>query len=159
MKRGNPQQESSAVLPEQGHDLAPYPNLPCGAVLIVDDEMLVRRGVCRMLTECSSVESAASAEQAFLVLGETSFHAVVTDFQMTEQDGFWLLEKVRHLQPSARRVLMSSLQPPGLDDHQLSGLVQRFLAKPFSPTDLLSALEHEDSSIIEPGESDLAASV
>ncbi len=128
-------------------------------VLIVDDESLVRRGLSRVLSERFALKTARSAEQAFFILGEMTFYAIISDYQMPGRDGIWLLEKARRIQPAMRRVLHSSIIPPGIEDCEESGLVHRYLRKPTRQEELLDALGCDETLVAAPADSDVSDSV
>ena len=106
--------------------------------LIVDDDPAFRRATTRQLSPYGKTVEAPSAETAVRFLDATMFDAVITDFEMPHQNGVWLLERVRERQPDARRVLMSGSEPQGLAAHIGSGLVQKWLPKPFTDIELLA---------------------
>ena len=111
---------------EKQDRIIPLETIPKLCVLVVDDEYLVRNSICRVLKEWFVVYTAASAEQALLRLTTTDLFAIVTDYQMTGNDGIWLLNWVKQLQPEAKRMLASSVEPSDLEDCLDSGLIDHF---------------------------------
>jgi DNA-binding NtrC family response regulator len=77
-------------------------------LLVVDDdpELLELWGVTFELD--FDVRLVGSADDALAALAADSFDAVLTDLNMPERDGAWLLEQVRAKHPGVRRFLMSS---------------------------------------------------
>lgn len=119
------------------------PELPAGGrprVLLVDPlPRMLRLGV-RLLDRDCEVETAESAEDAFLRLCERRFHAVVTDFGLAGRDGLWLLRFCERRHPSTRRVLHTGEEPGAFLPHLRSGLVQACVRKPATREGLLSSI-------------------
>lgn len=109
-------------------------------VLVVDDEPLLRRALWRILKSEFDLELAESAEKALELLRSRAFDIILTDHDMPEHDGRWLLEQVQAEHPHVRRILTSGRSPTGIDEHLASGLVQCFIPKPAALEDLLPAL-------------------
>jgi DNA-binding NtrC family response regulator len=119
------------------------PEFPAGGrprVLLVDPQpQMLRLGVRLLDCECE-VETAGSAEDAFVRLCERRFHAVVTDFGLAGRDGLWLLRFCERRHPSTRRVLHTGDDPATFLPHLQSGLVQACLMKPATREGLLSSI-------------------
>jgi CheY-like chemotaxis protein len=107
--------------------------LPRLRLLLVEDYAVSRSAAQRELAPAFAVSAVSSGEEALLrVQGSPgSFAVVLADFRMPEMTGIELLEHLRLLEPSMRRVLMSSTEVPGLAGYTAVGLVQGFLRKPF----------------------------
>lgn len=108
-------------------------------VLVVDDDERVLRGTKRTLEKGHDVLTATSAEAALAILDTQEVDVVLTDHGMPGGDGLWLLEQVRDRYPRVRRILTSG-QPPELDLHIGSGLVQTFVPKPAPSEELVASL-------------------
>lgn len=111
-----------------------------GRVLLVDDEPMVLRALVHLLKEVWTVDTADSAEHALLLMASRPYDAVLTDYDMDGRDGVWLLEQIKRRYPTVRRVLHSGSDPNDLDTHLRSGLVQRFVKKPASASQLIASL-------------------
>jgi two-component system response regulator HupR/HoxA len=111
-----------------------------GRVLLVDDEPTVLRSLVRLLKETWTVDTADSAERALLLLANRAYDAVLTDYEMVGRDGIWLLKQVERRYPDVRRVLHSGSDPEDVISHVRSGLVQSYLQKPATATDLQRSL-------------------
>lgn len=110
-------------------------------VLLVDDTAEILRSVCRLFRRQGfEVVARESAESAAEALASTTFDAILTDHDMGGHDGVWLLRLAQAAQPSARRVLTSGRDIPGIDDLIADGLVHSFLAKPVDETELVEAV-------------------
>ena len=109
-------------------------------LLLVDDEAALLRAGARILEPEFKVETATSAEQAADMLVRRRYDLIVTDYEMPGRHGIWLLELAQQRLPAARRVLVSGSQPPGVELQLLSGVVHRFVEKPFMPSQLAKAV-------------------
>jgi DNA-binding NtrC family response regulator len=109
-------------------------------VLIVDDEALVLAAYARSFGRRVTLKIALGASEAMDVMGREALDVVVTDYLMPGVDGVALLDMVRVLYPSTRRILMSASFVPELSEHLRSGLVEGFLSKPFTEGELFELL-------------------
>jgi PAS domain S-box-containing protein len=107
------------------------------ALLLVDDEALVRTGTAEMLRELGhKVVEASGAVPAleFLEAG-LEVDAIVTDYKMPRMDGAALAQRVRALRPSVPILIISGYAGGGG-----ASLDWPMLAKPFRQTDLAAAI-------------------
>lgn len=108
-------------------------------VLVVEDDAAVRGVLTTVLNRNGyQVESADSAEAAVAFL-DHAFDAIVSDWQMGEHDGVWLLEQVRRRNPETVRVLISG-GGPGEVSVGPANAVQHYLPKPLELARLLRTL-------------------
>ena len=91
------------------------------------------KSTCRIL-------QAASAEDVLVILTTNSVDTLLTDLNMAGNDGLWLLEKAKSLQPNARRLLMSGEEPPNIKSLVASGVIHAFIAKPASVDAIVEAV-------------------
>ncbi len=111
----------------------------CKQVLVVEDDKIVRELLSVALRRSGfEVSVADSAESAVQFLDKT-FHAVVSDWEMGEHDGVWLLEQARRKNPEVRRVLISGGRPRMVDVGP-SAAVQHYLPKPLELSELIKML-------------------
>src|SRR5687767_4740031 len=108
---------------------------PTEVVLVVDDEVIVRAPVCRMLRHLGYfVLEANNGEEALLVMQEyhSPIHLVITDVMMPEMDGRQLIAMLRDWYPQMRVLFISGYSAEQLEAQ--GGMVQgaAFLPKPFS---------------------------
>jgi DNA-binding NarL/FixJ family response regulator len=109
-------------------------------VLIVDDQPLVGSAFARLLPSTLEVIVEVSAQGALDRALAEPFDAVLSDYEMRPHDGLWLLAKLRELRPQMRRVLISGAEPPRIEEHTASGLVDAFVHKPATRRDLMISL-------------------
>ena len=111
-------------------------------VLIVDDELPIRRIVTRWLRAWGyDVTSAESAIEALGVMAAKPADIMLCDVTMPEHDGFWLAERVRTQWPQTAIVMATAL-----DDVQTVRKSRRlgavdYVTKPFNNTLLRQALD------------------
>lgn len=108
-------------------------------ILVVDDEMYVRRSVARVLERAQyEVVIAEDARQALAYARQMPIHAAIVDYDLPESDGLQVLSQLRDLQPSCLRILMTGLQDPQLYiDAVNRGEVLRVIRKPADGAGLL----------------------
>jgi len=113
------------------------------AVLVVDDDLIVGRSLCRALQALRPdfrVELAMSGEAALSMLSASRFDVVITDLEMGRVSGADLLRILARDYPAVRRVVHSShVEPSQMDD--LRRLAHAVLDKGARPGDVLAAVE------------------
>lgn len=122
------------VLPDAPDDAAPAPVAP--RVLVVDDEITVRRVVARALrTAGHDVVEADSIHAALRLLRDAGVDLVVTDLRLPDGDGLALARTAEQVAPTTRFLLMTGFAEIDEVDGQ-----PRLLRKPFTPAELLAAV-------------------
>jgi CheY-like chemotaxis protein len=124
---------------EASDNLPPEAKPPGKRVLVVDDEPVIRRTVCRMLEAAGHVtREAGSGNQAIALFTQGErFDVMLSDVRMPDGDGPTAAARVRAIAPGTRVVLMS-----GYQDH-VDESADAFVAKPFTRGVLLAAVEGE----------------
>ena len=78
-------------------------------ILIADDEVLIREGLCEALERPGHVvESVADGHAARRALAGTAYDVVILDLRMPGPSGMDLLEEVRDRQPEALAILLTA---------------------------------------------------
>ncbi len=113
-------------------------------LLIVDDDENILKVAQRMLAGAFSIKTAKNAVEGARLLKENYFNAVLTDFNMPDRNGLWLLDIARKSNPQIRRVLFSGDGPADISEHMQSGLIHKFVAKPSGKKELTAALKYYD---------------
>lgn len=111
-------------------------------ILIVDDDPAVAESCRRILSaEGFRTAVAGNARDAALMLSsDTAFDLMLTDIKMPQQDGFQLIAQTRRAHPDLRILMMTGyLMPETIEQGRFSG-VDGFIAKPFTPGELLAAV-------------------
>ena len=74
--------------------------LPPVHVLVVDDSSMIREVLTRMLEwHGATVTAAGSAEHALDLLEQLRPDVLLSDLEMPDKDGYWLIGRVRALAP------------------------------------------------------------
>jgi len=110
------------------------------AVLVVEDEPDVRLVISRMLEEAGfAVVPASSGSEALGQLTDGIDLAVV-DIRLPGLSGPEVAQRAWSARPSLPILFVSGFPEPALADPAAHGLVRHFLAKPFSPDQLVTAV-------------------
>jgi CheY-like chemotaxis protein len=110
------------------------------AVLIVEDEQLVRLSAAQMIEDAGfEAIEAANADEAIRILeSRRDIRVVFTDIQMPgSMDGLKLARAVRNRWPPIKIIVTSGRQP--IADHDLPE-GGRFFAKPYDPRKICEVL-------------------
>lgn len=109
-----------------------------GAILVVDDERLIRDLLAKTLRrEGWPVVAAESGEQALEIMQTTKVQVVVSDIVMPEMDGFELLSSVKKVDPKLPVILISGRAGRTREDVMEAG-ADDFIPKPFNNTEVIS---------------------
>ncbi|MBK8014963.1 MAG: response regulator [Deltaproteobacteria bacterium] len=114
-------------------------------VLIVDDELLLRRLLERILRAPTESQSVADAETGLLLLEQQPFDVVVSDCSMAGMDGVTFLSEVARRWPATRRILLSGSLPEDADDLVARGICHAYGAKPLGAKAVLSLVMGAES--------------
>lgn len=119
-------------------------------ILIVDDEESVALVVARSLKALGdryTIEVVDSGLVALEKLKQSSYHILITDYQMPEINGLQLAEQVQQFAPTTQIILMSAFGTSGLRKQAMEMGLAGFIDKPFEITDLrelVSAIAEQD---------------
>lgn len=111
-------------------------------ILVVDDEPIVLKSLSETLREegCEVV-TASNATEALNYVRQQQFAVVITDQRMPRMSGLELLERVRLLQPTASRILVTAvLNVDTLVEAINKGEIHRFISKPWLCEELMEAV-------------------
>lgn len=111
-------------------------------VLIVDDDFVITRALSELVEKMGHRATVCSDGLDAIALLETRPpNAVLTDWQMGEISGIDVLEVAQFRVPLARRILVTA-SPTAADVREAirAGVVQVLIEKPWSLTDIRSAL-------------------
>lgn len=111
-------------------------------ILVVDDDPQIVE-VCTKALQASGfvVESSLDGREAIALLGGKEFDLLIVDLMMPDVDGFEILRIAREHSPSTARIIITGY---GTMDKALESIrvgAQGFLEKPFSPEDLIGAVQ------------------
>lgn len=110
-------------------------------VLVVDDDQRTRESLVEILRRAGyEAVSLASGEGLEELLSGHNFAAAIIDYHLPARNGLEIARSLRQVLPACRIVLISSEYRPRHQPRASSEAVDRFLAKPFSKSALLSTL-------------------
>jgi DNA-binding response OmpR family regulator len=118
----------------------PAPKTLCQRVLVVEDELIIGEIAAEALQDAGyEVFTAASAEEAEIILRDVSVDVLFTDINLGGQDGFELAQAALSLQPLLSVVFTSGRSRIGHGMCVSVGVP--FLAKPYRLTELVATIE------------------
>ncbi|RBL82582.1 DNA-binding response regulator [Streptomyces cavourensis] len=112
-------------------------------LLIVDDHLIIRRGLARILLEdprVGRVDEAADAPSALRALRQGRYDALVLDVALGERDGLDVLKTVRADYPALGVVMLSVYPESQFAVRALRAGAHAYLNKGCDPDELLAAL-------------------
>ncbi|NLF39638.1 response regulator, partial [bacterium] len=121
-----------------------------GAILLVDDEPMVRNVCAKMLERCGlSVMKAASGAEAIALVREHHgrIDAVILDLSMPQMDGMTALREMRKVEPGIKVILSSGYSEQEALEHGREAGTVGFLQKPF----VLDQLRNEVQRVLKGG--------
>lgn len=111
------------------------------AILIVDDEELLRDVIAEHLGGEYRVEKAASTAEADIQMGSMHFDLVLVDHLMPDEVGLDFLMRVKDHFPETKRILITGyLNPDLISRAQTLADLSAYLIKPISATQLKAAV-------------------
>jgi DNA-binding NtrC family response regulator len=111
-------------------------------ILVVDDDRVVLSS-CRRILDAEGYETilTSSVKEALQILEEKNFDLLLVDVIMPEYDGMYLIGSVRDKLPRLPILVMSGYPTPETISSGLQMGATRFIAKPFTPDELIKAVE------------------
>lgn len=110
-------------------------------ILIVEDELEVRRSLQRLVTRFGySARVAASAEEADPWLESERFEACLLDIQLPRMNGIEFLRWAHRRDPELAVIMLTGLDDPGLAIECLEAGARTYLVKPVDAEFLRLAL-------------------
>lgn len=109
--------------------------------LIVDDDQIVLDS-CRRVLEADGFEVylVPGAEKALEALENNTYELLLIDVKMPGRDGMYLMRKVKAQWPQVPIVVMSGYPTPETIADGFKLGAELFIAKPFTPDELLEAV-------------------
>jgi DNA-binding NtrC family response regulator len=112
-------------------------------ILIIDDDDVVLRSCTRILeSEGYNVTTATSVSDALDILNSRFFALMLVDIKMPEEDGISLILKARERGYMIPILVMSGYPTEETIRHSLASGAKGFIAKPFTPDELLEAVRN-----------------
>jgi response regulator RpfG family c-di-GMP phosphodiesterase len=111
-------------------------------ILVVDDDASVRDVIQVLLREegynCTALDSADAALDAVRL---ADYPLVICDVRMPGRDGFWLLDRLREVQPEAAVIMLTAFGDTEAAVQCLRNGAADYLLKPPKVTELVRAIE------------------
>ncbi|KAA9005381.1 response regulator [Paenibacillus spiritus] len=119
------------------------------SILIVDDEVLIREGLSRMISKQSEffhvAGSCQNGREALELLSGGGIDLVITDIRMPEVDGLELIRKVKEHYPNTRCILMSGFTEFSYARDAIRYSAVDYLLKPIDKEQLFGLLHRLDT--------------
>jgi CheY-like chemotaxis protein len=117
-------------------------------VLVIDDELHIRKLICRML-DCAGFEvlEANSGQRAFQIIEQTPPDIITCDISMPEMDGFAVIKALRE-NPATHHIPVVVITAVGQQDKAQRATAlgaNDFITKPFSHVSLIETLHKQIS--------------
>ncbi|GGG07521.1 hypothetical protein GCM10010912_60200 [Paenibacillus albidus] len=117
-------------------------------IVIVDDEILIREGLARMIGKESSrfqvVGTYADGQQVLDELPELQIDVVITDIRMPQVDGLELIKRLKASHPQIRSLLMSGFVEFNYAREAIRSSAVDYLLKPINKEQLFEILYRLD---------------
>jgi len=110
-------------------------------ILVIDDDSGTREALAEILGR-AGYQVSAWADDALLEDPALSrnFQVAIVDYHLPSDNGLKVAARLKVLQPDCGIILISSEPPPASELAAAKGLVDRFLAKPFSKDAILEGV-------------------
>ncbi len=112
-------------------------------LLIVDDEVVIRDGLKRILEgESFEVETCSSGFYAIEIMQQREFDLIITDLKMPGMSGIEVLKSVRTLQPDIPVILITGYASVDTAVEAMKNGAADYITKPFAPDLLLEKVRN-----------------
>jgi DNA-binding NtrC family response regulator len=111
-------------------------------VLVVDDELLIRKSLAKVLRARSySVELASTGAEGLEKVSDTRPHVMILDMRLPDTNGLSVLRKVRHIDPLVQVIVITAFGDvqTAVDAMKLGAC--DFMRKPYEMEDIALAVE------------------
>ena len=111
-------------------------------IVVVDDDKIVLQS-CKRIFEAEGfrVSLSSNTGEAIEILEKDNFHLLLVDVIMPEYDGIYLIEQVHKRLPDLPIIVMSGYPTQNTVSEGLRKGANHFIAKPFTPDELLEAAQ------------------
>jgi putative two-component system response regulator len=111
-------------------------------ILVVDDEVPIRKLLCRKLTkEGYECDEADSADHALIKLKSGLVNLVISDIRMPEKSGIELLTSVKQTHPDTAVVMATGVAEMNIAVECLKKGADDYICKPFNLDQVLASVE------------------
>src|SRR5262245_28164462 len=108
-------------------------------VLLIEDDALIRRQVCDVLTEAEpelTITEANDGQAGLEQLSSSAPDLVLLDLYMPNLSGVETLAEIRKKGPTPKVIIISSLDSDGMRKSLVAAGADGFIGKPFHPVEL-----------------------
>jgi DNA-binding NarL/FixJ family response regulator len=128
---------------------------PAIRVLVVDDQVIVREGICLLLSQVEGIEvtgEAGDGQQAVALAAALQPDVILMDLVMPGVDGIEATRQITAAREGARVLVLTSYSGHDRVVPAIEAGAQGFLLKESSPADLIRAIRHvhEGRSSLDP---------
>lgn len=110
-------------------------------IIIVDDHKVFAESIASILRNKYEVVEVTSVEKALQIVKTFSPDLILTDLQLPDQDGFFLIKSIKKLGLATKILVLSSLANQSTIHKLVQLEVNGFLNKNVSSIDLLNAIQ------------------
>jgi signal transduction histidine kinase/ActR/RegA family two-component response regulator len=112
------------------------------SILIIDDDAGTREALAAILVQAGHRISSLSGADPEIEAAcrEPGFQLAVVDYHLPRDNGLEVARRLKACWPGCRVLLISAELPPAVDLRASAGVVDKFLAKPFSKEAVLDAV-------------------
>lgn len=113
-------------------------------ILVLDDDPVVLLAITETLErEKYNVQAFSNAREALVAMEQTHFATIISDQRMPEMTGLEFLDKCKHIQPNASRILITGVLTLNTVIEAVNqGEIFRFIAKPWIREEMLATVEN-----------------
>lgn len=111
------------------------------AVLVCDDDHGVREAYKLILNDRYDLQLVATGPEALALLTRRPIKAMILDLKMPEMDGLEVLRQVRKAAPDTHVVISTGYRSTEVAQEAAALGCHDYLMKPFTPQDVLAAVE------------------
>ncbi|MXV16626.1 response regulator transcription factor [Hufsiella ginkgonis] len=115
-------------------------------ILLVEDHILVRDGICLLLADepdlCIKATASCAAEAQAVIQSQPEINMVVTDINMPDKDGIELVRDLKQEFPEVKMVILSMLDHQDYVYKAFAAGVLGYLLKTIPTTEFVFALRH-----------------
>lgn len=110
-------------------------------ILVVDDDPIVIES-CKRILRDTDLEAlyTSSVDEALKQLENHTIHLIIADIKMPEKDGLYLISICKNRFPHIPILVISGYSTEETIRHSLSTGAEKYIPKPFTPEELLNAI-------------------
>lgn len=124
-------------------------------ILIVDDHVIVREGLKRILSKCDDINvisEAGNCSEAIRLIQQNKYSIIILDISMPGKSGLELLTEIKSINPTQKVLILSMHSENIYAKRTLLAGASGYMTKESAPNDLVDAIYkiHKGSKYISP---------